>query len=755
MELSKYLAKPDQTIEEHVRRLLEQLECLKKYGYINDELLYELIKIACIHHDDGKVNPEFQNRVCYEKNFGKKRKFNSEKEIPHNVLSIYLLNKAIFQCDEDYYKVLFAILYHHDYGDPLDFIGNKRNDEENYKIKQQLIKQLLKEFEIQPIKMRTITCMQKMMMDPEAIKIKGFLHKCDYSASGNYVSEYPNDFLEEALENVKKKWQKINPKSDWNELQRFCIEKRDENVMLIAQTGMGKTEAGLQWIGNHKGYFVLPLRTAINAIYDRVCENMLLNEKIEERVAILHSESLEYYLNQYKEEESLEEYERRGKNLSIPLNISTMDQLFDFVFRYQGYELKLTSFSYSKIVIDEIQMYDPELLAYLIYGLKCITEIGGKVAVMTATLSPFLKTLLKKNINFKEENIKTFTDETLRHHVEIRERKIDPKDIFDFYRKNEECKQRNKILVVCNTIKEAQEIYKKLEELMGNNDKVHLLHSRFIRKERAEKEKEIIQIGKTYGEDGKLDIQSCIWISTSLVEASLDIDFDYLFTELQDLNSLFQRMGRCNRKGQKDTQEPNCFVYTEIDESTLNVSINGFIDSKIFMLSKKAIKEGGGLLTEKRKLDLIETYMTMENLRDSEYYKKYKETINWIEYLPIYEYKKDENRLRNLFTQEIIPSPVYENNKDVILEIEEKLKDMHLNKLERMTLKSKLRQFSVSIPFYQWINYQKSVKSGNADFYPEIQLDCKVKLPVMECLYDKLGFQMMDYNHVIRETEFL
>ena len=33
---------------------------------------------------------------------------------------------------------------------------------------------------------------------------------------------------------------------------------------------MGKTEAGLLWLGNHKGFFILPLRTAINAIYARI-----------------------------------------------------------------------------------------------------------------------------------------------------------------------------------------------------------------------------------------------------------------------------------------------------------------------------------------------------------------------------------------------------------------------------------------------------------------------------------------------------
>lgn len=89
---------------------------------------------------------------------------------------------------------------------------------------------------------------------------------------------------------------------EWNSLQRFCMEKQNQNIIAIAQTGMGKTEGGLWWIGNHKGYFVLPLRTAINAIYDRVCEDILENENLSEKVSLLHSESLEYYVKRMWEQ---------------------------------------------------------------------------------------------------------------------------------------------------------------------------------------------------------------------------------------------------------------------------------------------------------------------------------------------------------------------------------------------------------------------------------------------------------------------
>ena len=46
-----------------------------------------------------------------------------------------------------------------------------------------------------------------------------------------------------------RKWQRKNPNVEWNSLQRFCMEKQDQNFIAIAQTGMGKTEGGLWWIG--------------------------------------------------------------------------------------------------------------------------------------------------------------------------------------------------------------------------------------------------------------------------------------------------------------------------------------------------------------------------------------------------------------------------------------------------------------------------------------------------------------------------
>ena len=63
MNIKEYFAKPDETIEQHVEKLIEVLQLLESYGYISKGKLYGLVEKACIHHDDGKANLEFQTRV--------------------------------------------------------------------------------------------------------------------------------------------------------------------------------------------------------------------------------------------------------------------------------------------------------------------------------------------------------------------------------------------------------------------------------------------------------------------------------------------------------------------------------------------------------------------------------------------------------------------------------------------------------------------------------------------------------------------
>lgn len=742
-------AKPNKSIIEHTNDLLDVLEILWNLGYIKEERIYELIQKACIYHDIGKINKEFQKRV---KNKG--IKFDENKEVAHNVLSLYFIDESNFNNKEDYLIVSNAVVNHHDYCD----IGLAIRE------KSDIIENLLEGLDHKKVKKVIPAKIASISQDIDAIKIKGYLHKCDYSASSGYTAEYENNFLEKSLENVLNKWKLDNQDASWNELQQYCIENKNENIIAIAQTGMGKTEAGLLWISDNKGFFILPIRTAINAIYDRTKKYISsYGGNLEEQLGLLHSSSLEYLLLQSeddkyddkdeyidkKEDKEIIEYEKIAKQLSLPINVSTIDQLFDFVYKYPAYELKLTTLSYSKIVIDEIQMYGPDLLAYLVYGLERIVEQGGKVAILTATLPPFVKELLSKNIKFKIKE-GGFTDNSKRHNLKILDKRIDSNDICDKYMENEKLNKSNKILVVCNSITQAQNLYEEISDILGNKN-LHILHSKFIKCERLSKESEIIEFGKTYKDNksNELDKQSGIWISTSIVEASLDIDFDYLFTELQDLNSLFQRLGRCNRKGKKDSSENNCYIYTQIDERSFINGDRGYIDKDIFELSKEAISLWEGQISEKEKIELINKYLTMDKIKNSNYIIQYKHTYNFIKNLTPDTFKSDEVKLRNILSKDIIPSPIYHEYNGDIKELELKLKDKSLNspenKGEKIKLQNKLKKYTVSVHPNHITNYYRALKNGLATRYDNVRVSDYEYIPVIECEYTELGYRQKKF----------
>ncbi|MGL5191166.1 MAG: CRISPR-associated helicase Cas3' [Cetobacterium sp.] len=659
--LNRSLAKPLETIREHTDKVKSRAEELREMKYISENQ-YRLLELACEYHDYGKLNPEFQNRI---KN---KTKFNNEKEVGHNILSTYFIDKNKIEDREEYLKVLYAVLNHHFYTDNLQVLENEKK----------LCLDLLKDFEVQKITLKDIKQL-KSNIDESFDVLTGLLNKCDYSGSGNYPIEYLNNFLLKSLEELS---------YSWNELQEYCIENRDENLIVIANTGMGKTEAGLLWIGNNKGFFILPLKTAINSIYKRVSQDLIKSE-IEKRVVLLHSEAVDYlFSNTNDSYESIKNYIGEGKALSIPLTISTLDQIFNFVFLYPGHEVKLATLSYSKVLLDEIQAYSPDLLAYIVIGLRKIKDVGGKFAILTATLPPFIKDCIEKEIGpIKYEKFIKGED---RHNLKIENSEIDADFIYSHYAEN-----GGKTLVVCNTVKKAQEIYKKLKEIGIRKEEIELLHSKYLKKDRLEKEKKILEFGKTEVIGNK------IWISTSLVEASLDIDFDFLFTELNDLSGLFQRLGRVNRKGKKSVERTNAFVFTEINKNLFINGEKGFIDKDIFTLSKLALSEVDGILSEEEKYNLIEKYLTSDNLKKSSFMDKFNGDKNYMNQIWRGRFEKEEvaKRFRNIISYKCIPYKVYEEYQDIIDELVDKYETSE--GFEREEARIELNMYTLGLGIYE------------------------------------------------------
>ena len=147
-EINKRLAKPRKTIKEHIDDLLNVLYLLRDLGYIKDDKIYKLVKKACIYHDIGKINDEFQFRVKSEK----KIPFNDDKEISHNILSLYFIDESKFDNKEDYLRVANAVVNHHDYCDTSEILRSK----------QELINLLLDKFEHKKVKKKTSSNISKI-----------------------------------------------------------------------------------------------------------------------------------------------------------------------------------------------------------------------------------------------------------------------------------------------------------------------------------------------------------------------------------------------------------------------------------------------------------------------------------------------------------------------------------------------------------------------------------------------------------------
>ncbi|WP_269477486.1 CRISPR-associated helicase Cas3' [Hominibacterium faecale] len=711
LEDSLAKSKPAQSIREHTDLVKHAAQNLIDLGCIRSDHVAELLLIACEHHDYGKIIGEFQRRIK------KGYPFNEAREVAHNILSYFFLGEDEFNNMEDYYIVAAAVLYHH----CRDSISHNMSE------KSDLIDALLEpyqEYIKKDLFIKDAECYEVLReRHPDAILVKGLLHRCDYSASAGIACEYPHDFLEQDMDALLKRWQSNDTKADWKDLQIFCLEHKDENLLITAPTGMGKTEAALLWIGNNKGFFVLPLRTAINAMYDRIQEEIIRGKK-DECLALLHADTISYYLNQKERIDGSEdplEYYTRSRQMALPLTICTLDQLFNFVYKYPGYEYKLATLSYSKIVIDEIQVYNPELLAYLVFGVRWIKQMGGKVAVLTATMPPFAKQKLAEALegDFVEADFSHQGKD--RHNIKVLDKALNTEDITDLFEKMKAGHCRgNSILVVCNSIEIAQQMYEQLSKKLDEQDaEVNLLHSNFTLADRKQKESNILQDGKT-GEGGD---KIKVWVATSIVEASLDIDFDYLFTELMDLFSLFQRLGRCNRKAEKPIDQYNCYVYLEKQGAVMK-----YVDETIFQCSRDALLAVDGILTEQEKTAMIEQALSVKKLENSDYKKEYERIYDYIEDLYVGEKDEREARLRNIQSVTVIPGPVYKANEPFFTEKQKTLKEGRLSIEERAHIRDAIYQHTVSIQRYR---YEQSETFG------EIALSRKEKLPILDCEYTK------------------
>lgn len=678
----KYYAKsnPTETIKEHTDKLLENLEILKnEYGdkitqsiEMPKERFWQLMKIICQYHDTGKVFSGFQNVI--REAIGEKlipTKFDNQ-EIKHEQISPMFVPYKQYEMTKKERKLVYQAIYYH----------HERNNKIH--IDRELLEEIIKE-DIEPniekiekelqIEISKLSTLYLGMVEGQAritegdelyneyCLMKGLLHRLDHCSSAWIAVE--DQTKDEIADFVKEFMKKQNFKE--NDLQQFTEKNQDKNVIVIGSTGMGKTEGALLWSKNDKTFFTLPLRISINAIYDRIKDTIGYRH-----VGLVHSTALDY-LDEKNEEDEFNKIQQ-ARNLYEKITTCTIDQIFPFVFKYRGYEKIYATLSYSKVVIDEIQAYSPEIVAVLLKGLQMINNLDGKFMVMTATLPRIYREKLQEmGIKFEYNE---FIKDTKRHKFEIIDKSIN-EDIDEIKEKS----KNKKVLIIVNTINKAIELYKFLKN--EGVEKVNLLHSRFEQEDRSEKERDIKEFSKQKDESG-------IWITTQIVEASLDIDFDMLYTEMSTLDSLFQRFGRCYRSRKYEGKEPNIKIH--IKETS---GVGYIYDKEIHQKSIELLQDyNGQILEEKTKIDLVDKLYSKEMLQNTDFYKKFNEAFRVLDNIIDYDTSKNDAQriLRNINNIDVIPKIIYDNNLNLF---EEYSKES--DKKKKYELKRRIDKLFISI----------------------------------------------------------
>ncbi|MDI3312228.1 MAG: CRISPR-associated helicase Cas3', partial [Thermoanaerobacterium sp.] len=678
---------PVETLREHTEKVMDNYYKIKAmYGdkiqnIVEDENFWDLLEIICFYHDFGKVYTPFQNEIrkrlkmeLLETEF--------KNDIPHGYLSPAFLDfKDInLKYGRDNYVILVQVIgFHHERDREIEDLSKFQKV-----LQQDLMKNIEKlnvEFgiELKNPNIKYINYMKQLVRIKERDKdykkyvmLKGLLHRIDHSASAHVDVEIKAEasIADKTRDYITKKMNS-KPRAP----QDFTLKNRDKNIVMIASTGIGKTESALLWIGEEKAFFTLPVRVSINAIYKRIFDEIGYKE-----VGLLHSTSFDF-LSKEGYNDSFEKYEI-SRQLSYPVSLSTIDQLFTFPFKFKGYEKLYATLAYSKVIIDEIQAYSPKIAAVILKGLQMINDMGGRFMIMTATLPRIYKEYLDQfNIDFE---FACFNSDIKRHKVNVREAPIDEEVELII-----EKAKKHKVLVIVNTVRKAVDLYNTIiskESVKGNID-VNLLHSLFIQRDRFEKEDRI----KNYDKNG-------IWITTQIVEASLDIDYDVLFTELSTLDSLFQRMGRCYRRREYTLEEPNVFIYHNNSSG-----IGSVYDRDIFQISLIKIREYNGcLLDEKQKVDMVDEIYSKEVLKGTNYLREFNDAIKFLDSVFDYDLdKRDAQRqLREIANVKVIPVEEYENNMELF---EEYYNEKDYNKKRQKLLQ--IKQFTMDVPFYRVKNY--------------------------------------------------
>jgi CRISPR-associated endonuclease/helicase Cas3 len=387
------------------------------------------------------------------------------------------------------------------------------------------------------------------------------------------------------------------------------LQKRTENLIrdkspglliIEAPMGEGKTEAALfaasHWMSKYDKaglYFGLPTSATSNLMYERLKE-YLYKHDYKNKPNLIHSNAWLYdektpenILNAENEEDAetmFNWYKPHRRALLSQFGVGSVDQVMLGVLRTKFWFLRIFALYNKVLIIDEVHAYDAYMTTIIKRLLKICGALNIPVILLSATLpiqkkrelmeayinEPINKTEISEKyplislINEKENNSVFYENTYINRKIKL----INHEEILLDYEKIAEIsidkiKNGGCCCILMNTVKEAQEVYERLQDKADHSVKKLLLHARFKAKDRGIIENSLNDLfGKRSTlENGKRP-EKAILVATQVVEQSMDLDFDIMISAIAPIDLLLQRMGRVFRheRTRKWKEEPEFHV---------------------------------------------------------------------------------------------------------------------------------------------------------------------------------------------------
>ena len=308
-----------------------------------------------------------------------------------------------------------------------------------------------------------------------------------------------------------------------------------KHTIVTAPTGAGKTDFLLR---RCKGrvFYTLPYQASINAMYDRIKTEL---KDTDSSITLLHSSSFLKVSGTIIEEQIMQ------RQVGCSIKIMTPHQLASIVFGIKGFESMIDDLKGCDVILDEIHTYTSAIQAIVLRIIEILVNIGCRIHIGTATMPSVLYSKILSilggssyvyEVKLSKETLLSFNRHIIHKIDSINASLPIIKKAFE---------NRQKILIVCNQVKRAQELYQQICSLYPNSRNM-LIHSRFMRKDRS-------RLEHLLKDEYNKQERPCIVVSTQVVEVSLDISFDLMVTECAPIDAMIQRFGRINRKRTHNT----------------------------------------------------------------------------------------------------------------------------------------------------------------------------------------------------------